>query len=66
MKAILLAGGLGTRAKPFTEYFPKAMFPLDGRPIIDYIVRYLARFSQINEIIIICGFDSWQADNELF
>lgn len=59
MKAILLAGGSGTRARPFTDYVPKAMFPLDGRPIIDHIVRYLARFSQINEIIIVCGFDSF-------
>jgi mannose-1-phosphate guanylyltransferase len=59
LKAILLAGGRGTRAKPITEYFPKAMLPLDGRPIIDYIVRYLARFSQINEIIVVCGFDSF-------
>jgi choline kinase len=59
LKAILLAGGRGTRAKPFTEYFPKAMFPLNGRPIIDYIVRYLAQFSQINEIIIVCDFDNF-------
>jgi mannose-1-phosphate guanylyltransferase len=59
LKAILLAGGRGTRAKPFTEYFPKAMFPLNGRPMIDYIVRYLAQFSQINEIIIVCDFDNF-------
>ena len=55
----MLAGGRGTRAKPFTEYFPKAMFPLNGRPMIDYIVRYLAQFSQINEIIIVCDFDNF-------
>ena len=57
LKAVLLAGGCGTRAKPFTDYFPKAMFPLDGRPVIDHIVRFLARFSSISEIIIICDFD---------
>jgi mannose-1-phosphate guanylyltransferase len=59
LKAILLAGGSGSRARPFTDYFPKAMFPLDGRPIIDYLVRYLAQFSQITEIIIVCNFDSF-------
>ena len=59
MKAILLAGGSGTRARPFTDYVPKAMFPLDGRPIIDYLVKYIAQFSQINEIIIVCNFDSF-------
>ncbi len=53
----MLAGGYGTRAKPFTDYFPKAMFPLDGRPVIDHIVRFLARFSSISEIIIVCDFD---------
>ena len=57
LKAVLLAGGYGTRAKPFTDYFPKAMFPLDGRPVIDHIVRFLARFSSISEIIIVCDFD---------
>jgi mannose-1-phosphate guanylyltransferase len=57
LKAVLLAGGCGTRAKPFTDYFPKAMFPLDGRPIIDHIVRFLAFFSSISEIIIVCDFD---------
>ena len=53
----MLAGGSGCRARPFTDYVPKAMFPLDGRPIIDYLVGYIAQFSQISEIIIICNFD---------
>jgi mannose-1-phosphate guanylyltransferase len=57
LKAVLLAGGYGTRAKPFTDYFPKAMFPLDGRPVIDHIVRFLARFSSISEIVIVCDLD---------
>lgn len=56
-KAVLLAGGYGTRAKPFTDYFPKAMFPLEGRPVIDHIVRFLSRVSSISEIIIVCDFD---------
>jgi mannose-1-phosphate guanylyltransferase len=59
LKAILLAGGSGSRARPFTDYVPKAMFPLDGRPIIDYLVKYIAQFSKINEIIIVCNFDSF-------
>jgi mannose-1-phosphate guanylyltransferase len=59
LKAVLLAGGYGTRAKPFTEYFPKAMIPLDGRPVIHYVVRYLAKFSQIDELIILCEFDNF-------
>ncbi len=59
MKAVLLAGGHGTRAKPFTDYFPKAMIPLNGRPVIHHIVRYLAKFSQISGLIILCEFDNF-------
>jgi mannose-1-phosphate guanylyltransferase len=57
LKAVLLAGGYGTRGRPFTDYIPKVMIPLDGRPVIDYVVRYLAKFSQVSEIIVICEFD---------
>jgi mannose-1-phosphate guanylyltransferase len=59
LKAVLLAGGYGTRSKPFTDYFPKAMIPLNGRPVIHYIVRYLAKFSQITGLIILCEFDNF-------
>jgi mannose-1-phosphate guanylyltransferase len=44
VKAVILAGGKGTRGKPYTEYFPKAMTPIDEKPLIDYIVRYLDSF----------------------
>ncbi|MGD8707220.1 MAG: nucleotidyltransferase family protein [Nitrosopumilaceae archaeon] len=56
MKAVILAGGKGTRGKPYTEYFPKAMTPINGKPLIDYIVRYLDSFDFIKEIIIISDF----------
>ncbi|MCH7560414.1 MAG: nucleotidyltransferase family protein [Thaumarchaeota archaeon] len=56
MKAIILAGGKGTRGKPYTEYFPKAMTPINGKPLIDYIVKYLKSFSFVKEIIIISDF----------
>ena len=56
MKAVILAGGKGTRGKPYTEYFPKAMSPINGKPLIDYVVKYLKSFSFIKEIIIISDF----------
>ena len=56
MKAIILAGGKGTRGKPYTEYFPKAMTPINGKPIVDYVVRYLKSFNFIKEIIIISDY----------
>ncbi len=57
MKAIILAGGKGTRGKPYTEYFPKAMIPINGKPMVDYVVRYLKSFNFIKEIIIISDYN---------
>ena len=56
MKAIILAGGKGTRGKPYTDYFPKAMTPINGKPLIDYVIKYLNSFDIIKEIIIISDF----------
>ena len=58
MKAIILSGGKGTRGKPFTDFFPKAMIPIEGRPLIDHIVRYVSSFSFIDEILIVSDFKS--------
>jgi len=57
VKAVILAGGKGTRGKPYTEYFPKAMTPINEKPLIEYIVRYLNSFHFIEEIIIISNFN---------
>jgi NDP-sugar pyrophosphorylase family protein len=44
MRAILLAGGQGTRLKPYTVTLPKPLMPLGGEmPIIEVILRQLAR-----------------------
>lgn len=58
MKVILLAGGRGTRARPFSDFVPKSMIPIEGRPVIDHVVRYLTQFEIIDEILIVCEFDS--------
>ena len=52
-----MAGGRGTRAMPFSQYSPKAMIPVNGRPVIDHIIRYLANFPIIEDFIIVCEFD---------
>ncbi|MGH9994070.1 MAG: sugar phosphate nucleotidyltransferase, partial [Nitrososphaeraceae archaeon] len=57
MKVVLLAGGKGTRARPFSDYIPKSLIPIEGRPVIDQVVRYLARFAIVEEILIVCEFD---------
>jgi len=51
MKAIILAGGKGTRLAPYTAVFPKPLMPIDGMPILEVLVRQLAHF-QIREIIL--------------
>ena len=41
MKALILAAGLGTRLQPYTAITPKCLFPIDGRPLLDTIIRNL-------------------------
>ena len=57
MKIVILAGGRGTRGKPFTDYFPKAMIPIEGKPVIDYIIKYVSSFGFIKEIIILADYN---------
>ena len=41
-QAVILAGGLGTRLKPYTDKFPKPMIEINGKPFINYLLEYLA------------------------
>ena len=50
MKAVILAGGRGTRLAPYTTVFPKPLMPIDGMPILEVIVRQLSHF-KIKELI---------------
>jgi D,D-heptose 1,7-bisphosphate phosphatase len=46
-KALILAGGLGTRLRPLTDTLPKCLVPIDGRPLLDYWVDALAKASVV-------------------
>jgi len=43
MRAVILAGGLGTRLRPYTTVLPKPLVPVGDRPILEHILRRLAR-----------------------
>lgn len=43
MKAIILAGGLGTRLLPYTSFLPKPMLPLGGKPIAEHLINWAKR-----------------------
>jgi NDP-sugar pyrophosphorylase family protein len=49
MKAILLAGGKGTRLAPYTTILPKPLMPIDDQPILEIVIRQLvhAGFGEI-------------------
>jgi NDP-sugar pyrophosphorylase family protein len=43
MKAVVLAGGRGTRLAPYTTAFPKPLMPIGDKPILDVVVQQLRR-----------------------
>jgi len=43
LKAVVMAGGYGTRLRPLTIKRPKPMMPVAGRPMLEHIVRLLVR-----------------------
>ena len=62
MKAVLLAGGLGTRMREETEYRPKPMVEIGGQPILWHIMRNLARHG-VTDFIIASGYKSEVIDS---
>lgn len=55
MKAVILAGGYGTRLSEETTVRPKPMVEIGGRPIIWHIMRWYASFG-IDDFIVCCGY----------
>ena len=52
MKAILLAGGKGTRLRPLTLHTPKPIVPIFNRPFLHYQIDLLKQVPGLNEVIL--------------
>jgi len=68
LKAVILAGGRGSRLRPITDYLPKPLIPIRNIPILEWQIGYLSRFD-IREIILCVGYKTdtirnWLEDKE--
>ena len=54
-RAVILAGGLGTRLRPYTTILPKPLMPIGDRPILDIVIRQLAR-ARFERVTIATGY----------
>jgi mannose-1-phosphate guanylyltransferase / phosphomannomutase len=62
MKAVIMAGGEGTRLRPLTSNQPKPMLPLGNRPIMEHIVRHV-RNHGFKDIVVTVQFLASQVRN---
>ena len=58
MKAVILAGGLGTRLSEETVSKPKPMVEVGGKPILWHIMKTYSHYG-INDFIICCGYKGY-------
>jgi glucose-1-phosphate cytidylyltransferase len=58
MKAVILAGGLGTRISEETHLRPKPMIEIGGKPILWHILKIYSHFG-IHDFIICCGYKGY-------
>jgi len=54
MQAVILAGGLGTRLQSIVKDRPKPMAEIDGKPFLEYQVRFLKHY-QVTELVFCVG-----------
>jgi len=55
MKAVILAGGKGTRLAPYTKVLPKPLMPIGDMPILEILLRQMRR-AGIREIVLTVGY----------
>ncbi len=57
MKAVILAGGLGSRLKPFTQVIPKPLLPIGEKSVLEVQIELLKKFG-FNEIFLATNYKS--------
>ena len=62
MKALILAAGYGTRLHPLTQYRPKAMLPLLGKPMLHHVIDSVSE-AGMKEIVLVVGHYREQIEN---
>src|SRR5437660_12925208 len=55
VRTVILAGGKGTRLRPFTAVFPKPLVPLGNKPVLEILLRRLSA-SGLKEVTICTGY----------
>jgi NDP-sugar pyrophosphorylase family protein len=55
MQCVILAGGIGTRMKSYTDQIPKALIPVAGKPFLSYQLDYLAT-QGVKEVLLSIGY----------
>lgn len=58
MKAVILAGGLGTRISEETHFKPKPMIEIGGKPILWHIMKTYS-YHGVHEFVICCGYKGY-------
>lgn len=62
MKAVILAGGLGSRIRPFTQIIPKPLLPIGEKAVLEIQIEHLAKYG-FDEIYLATNYKSEYIEN---
>ncbi len=62
-EAIILAGGFGTRLRPVISELPKSLAPINGKPFVHYLFRYLKHY-KIEKVVLSVGYMSEKIEGQ--